>query len=297
MPTSHYFPQYHKGFSGEKNLYQDLVDEQIKLFGTDIYYIPRMSVKDNTLDDVVKSNFMNQFQIEMLLQNVEGFNENSEFISKFGLKITDEIVFRVSKRRWEQVVTEQDDISLTIPGVPNEGDLLYYPLTQDLYEIKFVNREDPFYQFGEIQFYKLIAELYDMGGDHFDTGIDGIDVSELELDVGITLTLDRGDNLGGDYMIGEVIQGSESGTTAKVSSWNTGNDKLVIINRSGDFSPGEVITGTMSSAEYDLVSFDTLSIENTNYDQNREIENSGDDIIDWTEGNPFGEYGNYTGSI
>ena len=162
MPTSPYFPSYYSGYSGEQNLAQDLVDEQIKLFGTDIYYMPRTILKDNTLDDIIYSKYQTQFQIEMLLENVTGFGETSEFISKFGLRITDEVKFRVSTRRWDQEAAAYD---LTVDGRPNEGDLLYFPLTQDIYEIKFVERESPFYQFGQLQFYTLTAEIYELGND------------------------------------------------------------------------------------------------------------------------------------
>ena len=104
MPTSPYFPTYYQGDSGEQNLYQDLVDEQIKLFGTDIYYLPRTLLQDNTLEEVRYSKYQEQFQIEMLLQNVTGFADGAEFVSKFGLRITDEVVFRVSTRRWDHPV-------------------------------------------------------------------------------------------------------------------------------------------------------------------------------------------------
>ena len=87
----------------------------------------------------------------MLLQNVEGFGSPSEFISKFGLRITDEVRFVVSQRRWEEAA---EGYTLTVPTRPNEGDLLYFPLTQDIYEIKFVEREDPFYQLGKIYFFQ-----------------------------------------------------------------------------------------------------------------------------------------------
>jgi hypothetical protein len=96
MPTSPYFPTYYQGHPGEQNFAQDLADEQIKLFGTDIYYLPRTILKDNTLDDIIYSKYQSQFQVEMLLQNVEGFGSPSEFISKFGIRITDEVKFIVS---------------------------------------------------------------------------------------------------------------------------------------------------------------------------------------------------------
>ena len=161
MPTSPYFPTYYAGHSGEQGLVQDLVDEQIKLFGSDVYYIPRIVLQDSTLDEVRYSKYQEQFQIEMLLQNVMGFGDNAEFISKFGLRITDEIVFRVSTRRWEQEVADHNP-TLTVESRPNEGDLLYFPLTQDIYEIKFVGKEEPFFQFGKIQFFAITAEIYEV---------------------------------------------------------------------------------------------------------------------------------------
>ena len=84
MPTSPYFPTYHQGHSGEQTLVQNLVDEQIKLFGSDIYYLPKTAITDGTLDEVRYTKFQDQFQIEMLLVNVMGFGDNAEFISKFG---------------------------------------------------------------------------------------------------------------------------------------------------------------------------------------------------------------------
>ena len=153
-----YFPQF-GGVSTEQNLIQSLVDEQIRLFGSDVYYLPRKMIKDTPLNDVLYSEFKTQYMIEMLLINVEGFGSApSEFISKFGLRITDEITMVVSQNRWSQVFQEFADIT-TVDGRPNEGDLIYLPLTEDLYEIKFVEREAPFYQLGQNYIYTLTAEI------------------------------------------------------------------------------------------------------------------------------------------
>ena len=373
MPTSPYFPTYYQGDSGEQGLYQDLVDEQIVLFGSDIYYLPRTILQDYTLDDIIYSKYETQFQVEMLLQNVEGFGENSEFISKFGLRITDEVKFRVSTRRWDEAST---GYNLTVNGRPNEGDLLYFPLTKDLYEIKFVEKESPFFQFGKIQFYTLTAELYEVGSDSFETGVAEIDDVELEFGSAIKLVMDPGGS--GDFTVGEEVVGDEflakatatisgdavdsititdsglhynaslpptvtitggggNGATAtasvsstglvtgilitsggsgyssvptvvidyspkdnraEVKSWNSSTRELQVINRTGTFTTAEVIEGQTSGARWSPESFDTLNnTSSTYYAQNRAIEDSGDEIIDWTEGNPFGEYGNFTGSI
>jgi len=375
MPTSPYFPTYYKGDSDEQNLYQDLVDEQIKLFGTDIYYLPRTMLQDNTLEEVRYSKYQEQFQIEMLLQNVSGFSDGAEFVSKFGLRITDEVVFRVSTRRWDQVVAAENP-TLTFDGRPNEGDLLYFPLTTDIYEIKFVEKESPFFQFGKIQFYTITAELYEIGSDVFDTGVEEIDDVEFQFASSIKLVMDPGGI--GNFTVGEEVVGDEflakatattdgnvvdgititdtglhynsaipptvtisggggSGATAtasvsstglvtgilitsggsgytsaptitidyspkdnraEVKSWDSTTRTLEVINRTGTFTTAEVITGQTSGAKWSPESYDTLNnTSSTYYAQNREIEDSADEIIDWTEGNPFGEYGNSTGSI
>ena len=376
MPTSPYFPTYYQGHPGEQNLAQDLADEQIKLFGTDIYYLPRTILKDNTLDDIIYSKYQEQFQIEMLLQNVEGFGEQSEFISKFGVKITDEVKFIVSSRRWDQAEAQYNP-TLTVPGRPNDGDLLYFPLTTDIYEIKFVERETPFYQFGKIQFFILTAEIYDVGNDNLETGVPAIDEIEQLFSSAFKLVMDPGGI--GNFTVGEEIVGDEflakatsaitggaiSGTTisdggafynpaipptvtfsapptggtqatgtatvssngivtgifitnpgsgytsaptvtidyspkdnrAEVKSWNPATRTLEVINRTGTFTTAETITGLTSGAKWSPFTFDTLNNTNSAYDQNREIEDTADDIVDWTERNPFGEFGNYTGSI
>ena len=375
MPTSPYFPTYYSSSSGEQNLVQDLVDEQIKLFGSDIYYIPRVVLTDSTLDEVRYSKYQEQFQVEMLLQNVSGFGDGAEFVSKFGLRITDEVKFRISTRRWDEVVAQHNP-TLAYDGRPNEGDLLYFPLTQDIYEIKFVEKESPFFQFGKIQFYTLTAELYEVGSDTFDTGVEEIDDIELEFGAAIKLIMDPGGT--GTFVVGEEVVGDEflakatattdgdavdsititdsglhynsalpptvtisggggngatatasvsstglvtsilitnggSGYTsaptvtidyspkdnrAEVKSWDAATRALQVINRTGTFTTAEVITGQTSGAKWSPESYDTLNNTSTTYySQNREIEDSADEIIDWTEGNPFGEYGNFTGSI
>ena len=375
MPTSPYFPTYYQGDSGEQSLYQDLVDEQIKLFGTDIYYLPRTILKDNTLDEVRYSKYQEQFQVEMLLSNVEGFGDGAEFVSKFGLRITDEVQFRVSTRRWDEVVAQYNP-TLTVTSRPNEGDLLYFPLTQDIYEIKFVEKEAPFFQFGKIQFYSITAELYELGSDDFDTGVAKIDDIELQFGAAIRLFMDPGGS--GDFTVGEEVVGDEflakatsvitgdavtsvvmtdagshykqatppsvtftggggngatgtatvsstglitgvtitsggSGYTseptviidyspkdnrAEVKSWNSSTRELQLINRTGTFTTAETITGLTSGAKWSPESYDTLNmLSDTDYSSNREIEDSADEIIDWSEGNPFGEYGNQTGSF
>ena len=296
MPTSSYFPTYHQGHSGEQALVQDLVDEQIKLFGSDIYYLPKTILADSTLDEVRYTKYQDQFQIEMMLVNVMGFGDNAEFISKFGLSITDEIIFRVSTKRWDEEVAEHSmSAKLTVPERPNEGDLLYYPLTQNLYEIKYVGKEEPFFQFGKIQFYAITAELYEVGSDDLATGVAEIDAIEVLFDTAISLTMGVGGT--GDFTVGETVTGGTTSTTAEVKSWDSSTRILIVQNRTGTFAANESLTGNDSNAVWVVSTFDTLQNTNSEYDANRQIEDAADNIVDWSEGNPFGEFGNFTGSI
>ena len=293
MPTSHYFPLNYGGFKGEQNLVQDLADEQIKLFGTDVYYLPRKLYKDDQLNDVIYSEFSQKLVIEMLMQNVEGFG-NSELVSKFGLKVTDEINFMVSRRRWEEESIRLKDVDNIIR--PLEGDLIFFPLTKDLYEIKFVEVEAAFHQLGKLYFYKITAEIYEMGNENIDTGIAEIDLIEEILTPAIDLVMVDGSGTD-NFSKGEIVTGGTSGTTATVSKWDAPTRTLTLITRDGTFVEGETITGSDSSAVWTTETFSTLEDPNSDYDNNKYIEQGADEILDFTEQNPFGEYGNYTGSI
>ena len=223
-----YFPQ-NGGNRTEQNLVQDLVDEQIKLFGTDVFYIPRVSIKDKTLGEVIQSEFNQNYMIEMMLVNVEGFGAGSEFVSKFGLRITDEITFVVSRRRWEQSVNPA--LNLAVDGRPNEGDLVYYPLTEDIYEIKYVEREQPFFQLGKQYFYILTAELYEQGADKFDTGIDEID--DIERDFSNITTLN----------LGLTTRQQATGTLAVDSSGSISGATVTLAGTGYSTAPSVSITG------------------------------------------------------
>jgi len=289
-----YFPQ-HGGVNTEQSLIQSLVDEQIKLFGSDVYYLPRKMIKDIPLNDVLYSEFKTQYMIEMLLINVEGFGgAPSEFISKFGLRITDEITMVVSQNRWSQVFQEFADIT-TVDGRPNEGDLIYLPLTEDLYEIKFVEREAPFYQLGKNYIYTLTAEIYELGNDEFETGIEEIDEIEEIFAPSITIAMDPTATT--HYIQGETVTGGITDTTAEVSFWDRDTHELTLINRTGNFTPGETITGLESGTVQDSVDVDNLTLENVQYADNKYIEETADDLLDFTERNPFGEYGRVTGEF
>ena len=164
-----------------------------------------------------------------------------------------------------------------------------------MYEIKYVGKEEPFFQFGKIQFYAITAELYEVGSDDLATGIAEIDAVETLFDTAIALTMGVGGT--GDFAAGETVTGGTTSTTAEVKSWDSSTRILQVQNRTGTFAANESLTGNNSGAVWVVSTFDTLQNTNSEYDANRAIEDTADNIVDWSEGNPFGEFGNFTGSI
>jgi hypothetical protein len=199
----------------------------------------------------------------------------------------------VSQRRWIQEATANEYKSVIRPL---EGDLLFFPLTKDLYEIKFVEVEAVFHQFGKLQFYQITAEIYEMGNESIDTGIADIDLIENILTPAIDVVMLNGSGTIA-YEVGETVTGSVSGVTAKVTKWNPTTRTLTVITRTGTFVEEEILTGSESDAEWEVQSFRTQEDPNTDYDQNKYIQDEADDILDFTEKNPFGEYGNFGDSF
>jgi len=174
MPTNVYFTQ---GTKNEQYLVEDLIIESLKIFGQEMFYIPRTLVsKDEILGEDRLSKFTSSFPIEMYFENVDSFAGQGAFIQKFGLMMEQSATLVVARRRWEQLVGRYGVTN--IPTRPNEGDLLYFPLTKGLFEIKFVQHQDPFYQLGKLYVYKLQIELFQYASEAIDTGIPSIDAFE-----------------------------------------------------------------------------------------------------------------------
>lgn len=301
MAKSQYFPQY-GGNTAEQTLVQDLVDEQIKLFGQDVYYVPKTMLIDKTLNDVILSKFEDKVMIEMMLINVEGFGGSGAVaMSKFGLRLSDEITYAVSKRRWINYV--ESEIDTRVPNRPNEGDLLYVPMTNNLYEIKFVEREVPFYQLGKNYIFALTCELIENADNYFNTGDPLIDDLTQESHV-FPVYMKTGGS--GVYEVGEEVQqtytpvgGDPVTTKATVADWDPTTRKLRLTYINGVLQPNLPLVGQDSGASWQVNNFSTIDFDIDNYDnaQNKVMEENADEILDFTEGNPFGEYGNITGSF
>jgi hypothetical protein len=200
------------GTKNEQYLIEDLIVESLSIYGQDMYYIPRTLVgKDEILGEDRLSEFKNAYPIEMYLENVTGFEGQGAFIQKFGLMMEQTATLTVARRRWDQLIGRFGQT--IIPSRPNEGDLLYFPLTKGLFEIKFVKHQDPFYQLGRLYVYSLEVELFQYASEHIDTGVAEIDVFEtlksfsidgadrLLTQEGKYLTLETGEHIILDFSI------------------------------------------------------------------------------------------------
>jgi len=174
-------PFFLQGSRGEQSLVQDLINEQLKMYGIDVYYLPRNYIKvDNILNEVESSKFDDSFMIEAYLDNYEGYAPGSDLMTKFGLRLKNEVNLIISRERYEIFITpfmqknnvnEDPDLLMR----PREGDLIYFPLGKRLFEIKKVEFEKPFYQLGKNYVYELLCELYEYENEVIDTSIDEID--------------------------------------------------------------------------------------------------------------------------
>ena len=285
MPTNSYFTQ---GTSGEQQLVEDLVVEQIKMFGVELYYIPKTLVsEDNVLGEDSLNSFDSAYQIEGYLENVQGFGGDGDLFSKFGVRIADQVNFIIARKRFQDLV--DDNTTLVVEGRPNEGDLIYFPLANKLFSIQYVEHEQPFYQLNKIHVWGLKCELFEYSGEDLDTGVEAIDVIERNLAQTITVNFATGGT--GTFTVGEEIAGGTSNVTAEVKSWDSTNRQLQVYNRSGIFTVPETVTGQTSGAAWTTASYNTLNNTNSEFDANADFETLGDAIIDFSQGNPFGEIG------
>ena len=267
----------------EQELINELTSEVIKIHGMDVFYIPRTIVKEDLLlDEDVLSRFSTAYEIEMYLKSTEGFGGEGDLVSKFGLDVRDEVIFTVHKDRFN-LATDMDK--------PLEGDLIFLPINKGLFEIKFVEHEQPFYQAGKNYSFDITCELYQYSEEQLETGITAIDDIEKEQSAAIDFVMTAGGS--GAYAIDEsVYQGASlAEATAKgtVVSWTTATRTLRTNDTSGTFVAGASVYGATSSAVWSLTSYDDQALPTTPFADNLEFETEADAILDFSESNPFGE--------
>ena len=281
------------GSPQEQKFIENLIVETIEIYGQDIYYVPRTIVnRDTVLGEDADSQFDSAKAIRAYVNNVEGWEGQGELLSKFGVRIEDKTTFIFSREKFKEKV--DDSTVLNVEGRPNEGDLIWFPVTKHLFEIKFVEAEKPFYQLGKGYVWECQCELFEYSDEDLDTGIAEIDAIETAFANAITVNFATGGS--GDFTVGEIVAGGTSNVTAEVKAWDSGTRQLQVFNRSGIFTIPETVTGQTSGAAWTSASYNTLNNVNTadSIDQNYDFETLDNDIIDFSETNPFGTFGSST---
>ena len=278
MPTNVYFDT---GTKPEQTLYEDLMIEQLKIYGQDVFYIPRTLVKeDNLFGEDTLSKFGDAYLIEMYFENVEGYEGEKEIMSKFGLQMNEDVTFVVARRRFEQLVSH--DSNLIVKTRPNEGDLVYFPKVKKIFEITFVDHDDPFYQVHNLPAFKLKCKTFEYSSEDLDTGITEIDaietdnsldqlVYQITMEQSSSTTYNEGLEL--EDGTGNIDLETAAGTGTLIGENETGGDQIVL--ETGDYiiQEGYVVDTIDENAMNDF------------------FETQDDNIIDFTESNPFGDIG------
>ena len=281
------------GSAQEQKTIENLIVETIEIYGQDIYYVPRTIVnKDTVFGEDSDTKFESAKAIRAYVNNVEGWEGQGELLSKFGVRIEDKTTFIFSRDKFKEHV--DDSTVLNVEGRPNEGDLIWFPTTKHLFQIMFVEAEKPFYQLGKGYVWECQCELFEYSDEEIDTGITDLDNIETAFANAITVGLVAGGS--GTFAAGETVTGGTSNVTAEVKSFDAATRTLIVINRSGTFSVPETITGGTSSASWTTATYNTIQNTNSEYDQNNDFETADNDIIDFTETNPFGTVGSVTDS-
>jgi hypothetical protein len=279
------------GSAQEQKFIENLIVETIEIYGQDIYYVPRTLVnRDTVFGEDSDSKFESAKAIRAYVNNVEGWEGQGELLSKFGIRIEDKTTFIFSREKFKEHV--DDSTVLNVEGRPNEGDLIWFPVTKHLFSIKFVEAEKPFYQLGKGYVWECQCELFEYSDEEINTGITDLDAIETAFANAITVGLVAGGS--GTFTAGETVTGGTSNVTAEVKSFDVGTRTLIVINRSGTFQVPETITGGTSSASWTTATYNTINNTNSEYDQNNDFETLDNDIIDFTESNPFGTVGSIT---
>jgi hypothetical protein len=185
-------PYFLQGASSEQRLVQDLINEQLKMYGQDVVYMPRQLINEKTIiKEVLVSKFDDSFRIEAYISNFNGFGGQGDILSKFGVKTSDELTLIISKERYEDFISPflLDDPDIKVATRPQEGDLIYLPIDNGLFEIKYVEGKVPFYQLNNLYVYELRCEIFRYEDELIDTSIDEVDKSIQDFGYIQTITM------------------------------------------------------------------------------------------------------------
>lgn len=288
------------GTRNEQYLIEDLIIEALRMYGNEVMYIPRTLVsKDDILGEDRLSQFKSAFPIEMYFENVDSFGGQGAFIQKFGLMVEQSATLVVARRRWDQFVGRYG--VTTLPNRPCEGDLIYFPLSKGLFEIKFVQHQDPFYQLGKLYVYKLQVELFQYASEQIDTGHKEIDVFESLKTMNTNTTRSKhGEvtsiqitNRGSNYLTVPTVTftgGGGYGAIATATLDNGHVSEITIVNPGTGYktAPTISITGSGSGAAATCEIEVNVDKTSDSFGDNNKFKEEASEII-FNTNNPFGE--------
>lgn len=278
----------------EQSLYEDILIEAIQFYGQDIYYLPREIVeREEIFLDSIESQFSDAYKVEVYIENTEAFDGEGDLFTKFGIELRDQATFVVARRRWRQLIGDQLS---SAEFRPREGDVIFLPLSQSLFEVKKVETESPFYQLSQLPLFRMQCELFEFSDEDFDTGIPEIDVIESEGAFQYELRMpDEGLPREIYYMVGENVQQvfDEFTLEGEVSSWNHDTRILKIAHTGAtDGKYHEWVTDRPVvgiNASLTPVSMDDGVNEIQPLSQNKVFDDFANDFVDFSESNPFGD--------
>jgi len=292
-------PFFQQGSSGEQSLVQSLINEQLRMYGVDVHYMPRKYLTEKSiLKEVVQSKFDDAYPIEAYIDNFDGYDDMPSTLSKFGIQATNEVTLIISRERFETYISPlmKNESNVKLSTRPKEGDLIYFPLGDRLFEIKYVEHEKPFYQLRENYVYKLTCELFRYEDEVIDTGVDEIDdtLEGIEGADGEEILI----GAGGTQKL--TLVGTAAQATASVGIINGGIQQIFLSNRGKGFTfaprvaissapsggltgiatskllSGVAIEGNISDSKKSVVQFVDLVNPGFGYTTNPKVEVIGD---------------------
>jgi hypothetical protein len=291
MATNPYFSQKYRP---EQDLYEDLIIESIQMYGQDVYYLPREIVaSEDIFLDSIQSQFSDAYKVEVYIENAEGFEGEGDLFTKFGIELRDQATFVIARRRWKHLIGDRlSDAQFR----PREGDVIYLPLSESLFQVMKVETESPFYQLSQLPLFRMQCELFEFSDEDFDTGIPGIDNVEVEGAFQYELKMpDEGMGREIYYLVGEDVyqEFDDFRLEGEVTSWNHDTRVLKIAHTGGtdgkyhEWATDRPVIGENASLipiseEEGINEIDRLA-------QKRTFDDFAEDFLDFTESNPFGD--------
>jgi len=280
------------GTHAEKNLYEDLIIEQLKIYGQDTYYLPREEITRDSVLGNTTDKFTDAYAIEMFVEDVNGFAGQGDLVGKFGLEVRDELTLVVARRTFEILV---DNTSNTLSiNRPREGDIIWLERFKKFFQIDFVEDEDPMYQINDLPIFKLKCSMWEYASESVETGVTDIDdrLDSVSMDVlENQISLESGTTSSG-ALLSESITGDVEAVLTEASEYlidETDGDNIIY-----EDDPNYIEYILLEDAATENMATDPIGGDNAAFDAAAGLDDfdSNNDIFDFSERNPFGDPSN-----